>query len=66
MSPKTGTRDTSLGKFLWSRWSSFARTPSGDMLATVLTIVVMFGAMFGCVGVVVLGTDGIELLFGLR
>ncbi len=63
MSLQTDARDSQLRTRLRRRWNAFARTPSGDVLATLLTIMVMFSAMFGCACAVVLGTDGLELLF---
>jgi hypothetical protein len=47
-----------------NRWNNFVGTPSGDAFAALLTIVVMFGAMFGCAFAIVLGMDGLQFLLG--
>lgn len=62
MTSQSNPRSHSLGAVLNNSWNSFARTPPGDMFATLVTIAMMFGAMFGCASLVVLGTDGVELL----
>jgi hypothetical protein len=59
---ETDTTGRSFGAKLRSRWNDFAGTPSGDTLATFLTIAAMFGAMFGGAFVIILGSDGLQLL----
>ena len=50
--------------YLRDRWNDFARTRPGDAFATLLTIGVMFGAMFGFALAVMLGADGVQMLLG--
>ncbi|HEY3636802.1 MAG TPA: hypothetical protein VGK90_01525 [Rhizomicrobium sp.] len=67
MSTQTHTQEISLTAQLRSQWNGFARTGPGDMLATALTIAVMFCALFGCAFAIVLGSEGFQLtrqLFG--
>ena len=62
MSSNTGTRNRSLGGRLRIRWNNFAETRPGDTFAALLTIVVMFGVMFGCAFVIAMGMDGLQLM----
>jgi hypothetical protein len=62
MSSGSDTQNRAFKALLRSRWSHFAGSPPGDMVATLITIALMFGAMFGCASVIALGTDGLQLV----
>jgi len=62
MSSTTDPGGGSFGGRVRSRWKQFAVTPPGDTFAAFLTIAVIFGAMFGCAFVIVLGMDGLQLI----
>jgi hypothetical protein len=62
MNSKTDTCSSSFGARLHNRWNDFTGTRPGDMFATLLTIAVMFGAMFCCALVILLGMDGLQLI----
>jgi hypothetical protein len=62
MSSTTDTGSRSFGGRFRSKWKKFAVTPPGDTFAAFLTIAVMFGAMFGCAFIIVLGIDGLQLI----
>lgn len=66
MTSQANRRSHALGAFLRNSWNAFVRTPSGDVFAAFVTIMVMFGAMFGCASLIVLGTDAVELLLRLH
>jgi hypothetical protein len=62
MSSSADIRSRSFGGRLRKKWNNFTGTQSGDTVAALLTVVVMFGAMFGCAFVIVMGMDGIQLI----
>ena len=59
---ETDTIERSFGANIRKRWNDFTGTPSGDTFATFLTIAAMFGVLFGCAFVIILGSDGLQLL----
>jgi hypothetical protein len=63
---ETNTNNHPFGTQLRNRWNHFAGTGAGDTLATLLTIAVMFGAMFSCAFAFVLGSDGLQLILRMH
>jgi hypothetical protein len=66
MNSNPNMHNGSLEALLRTRWNDFAATPYGDAIAAVLTILMMFGVMFGCASAAILGAQGLHLLFHLH
>jgi hypothetical protein len=62
MSLKSDMHGRPMETHLRSRWNNFASTAPGDTFATLLTIAMMFGAMFGCAFAIILGSDALQLI----
>ena len=62
MTSEIDTSNRAFGTSIRSRWNNFVGTPPGDVFAALLTIAVMFGAMFALAFATVLGMDGLQLI----